>query len=422
MRTPFFPAGGKAFFWPATCIAVTMLGYSLSAAPAEQAPESKGTWRKVSVLNELSRDHPSRRDTGEYARMIDKLNAITAVLRKSPFLARPTGFDIMPHPVLKSTTPYDSYLQGYAFSDKLRQRMRRFLPYSSLVEHFFYLHRRSCPTCPAKGSPRWTGGLRVHVNGLFDIYGPGTRAFLKDRGTGFFIAPSPAKPVGGFTAYEKGAVVVVTRGKRPILKPVSNREYLQARIRAKEKEMAEVRMKMKRGGNRRRGGRTPAQMREQMDKMEKLYLQMGKPELAAKMKALMELQIKRIEEQEKGPNSPQALLAAGAEKYMEGATEYVKAMRKRLAGMSSQERKQQAYISGKREYMPSMLASKGVEYARPLVKFNRRFFPRDKDKTKSYVFVLVFHGFRDKKPALTPEKRRQLQSQIDWKGLYKLLE
>ena len=106
----------------------------------------------------------------------------------------------------------------------------------------------------------------MHVNNLFDIYPPGTVAVLEDRGVGFFIAPLPAKPVGGFPAYEDGRVVVLTRSKRPILMPVSNREFLLARIRGKEEQMAEQRMKMRAGSNRRR--RTPAQMREAMDRQE----------------------------------------------------------------------------------------------------------------------------------------------------------
>lgn len=420
MRTPFLSAGGKAFFWPATFIALTMLGVSLSAAPPKEAPESKGAWRKAEVLNRMSWDKANRQDDGEYARMFGKLNAITAVLRKSPFLASPRGFDIMPNLVLQNTTPYESHRQGFALSAKLRRRMRKTLPYVSFVEHYFYLQRKSCPTCPAEGSPRWTGGLRVHVNSLFDIYWPGTRPVLEDRGAGFFIAPPPAKSVGGFPAYDDGTVVVLTRSKRPILKPVSNREYLQARIRAKEKQMAGQRMKMRAVRNRPR--RTPAQMRVAMDRREKLFIQIGKPELAVRMRAAMELQIKQMEELEKGPNSPRALRAASTKKYMQGATEYVKALRKRLAAMSSKEKRRQAYLSGKREYLPSMVASKGVESAHPLVKFNRRFFSRVKDKTKFYLFVVVFHGFRDRTPALTPAKRRLLQSQIDWKGLYKLLE
>lgn len=420
MRTPFLPAGGKTFFWPAAFIAMTMLGVSLSAAPPKEAPEAKGAWRKAKVSNQLSWDEPNRQDDGEYARVFGKLNAITAVLRKSPFLASPRGFDIMPSLELKNITPYDSHRKGFALSAKLTGRMQKFLPYSPFVEHYFYLQSKSCPTCPAEGSPRWTGGLRVHVNNLFDIYPPGTVAVLEDRGVGFFIAPLPAKPVGGFPAYEDGRVVVLTRSKRPILMPVSNREFLLARIRGKEEQMAEQRMKTRAGSNRRR--RTPAQMREAMNRQEKLFIRIGKPKLAARMKAAMELQIKQIEEREKSGNSPEAQLAVAFEKYMQGATEYVNAMRKRLAAMSPQEKKRQVYLSGKREYQPSMVASKDVEYARPLIKFNRRFFRRNKDKTKYFVLVVVFHGFRDRTPALTPAKRRLLQSQIDWKGLYELLE
>ncbi len=90
--------------------------------------------------------------------------------------------------------------------------------------------------------------------------------------------------------------------------------------------------------------------------------------------------------------------------------------------MSPARRKAQVHISGKRDFLPSLVAPAGEPTARPLVRFNLHFFPRDRDRTRIHALVVLFHGFREKRPAMSPAKRRELQAQINWKALYSLLD
>ncbi len=190
----------------------------LMAPPQDRAHARPGAWRPSSF--DRPYDPHSELSRTEFKVVTEKLRAISEVLRESPVLKSPVGFEI-------------AVRHAAGFSTEAFRETSKQLPGSSVtVQLFRYI--QTCETCPIEPEAESSAHIVIRFNNIYPLFPLWQKPYENDDQGPIYVGPFKKGDLAGFSVYQapgRGPKFVLTnRVTRPVLVPVSQERYLRARI------------------------------------------------------------------------------------------------------------------------------------------------------------------------------------------------
>ena len=254
-------------------------------------------------------------------------------------------------------------------------------------------------------------------------------------GARIYLKPEKTGEIAGFPVFESNTMLI-TNSRTPYWIPVSREQYLRAAMRAEELQVAKARTGLAAAGDPYRDwmkGKT--QLRADR---ERLYADMKKtdPKAADEMRRAAEEAEAAMEQGLKESTAALAALAQGASDPFQSLEDALTSLRSELASLSPDERKSDAWYSGRDEGRHSHLTDAGAPDARPLIKTNPGFLDRARPRTAFQLAAVQFswagyHGTHSARPedyanedissAIALARMSQMAQTTDWRKVAGLL-
>jgi hypothetical protein len=375
-----------------------------------------GHWRDwVNEIN-IGRDRTGPAlNTNETDAIIDRLTAIGEIIRSTPVLSKPVGFEVKP--VRRINVVLSELVE------QIRQNNRPVPAELHIYLYPYFLRDGRI----FEGEELWAhrGVLSVFVNNPAPGWATGYRTV---NGEQWYTEPKLVERTGNVTRYEahvlarreaQQLLLVAPGDLPPLWTPVTREEFIKDEIGLQETQLEEGREKLARLPS------ADARNKQVIEGMQRAYEQMKtiNPEAAEQMRTQMDEAIKQMTAEQDGASEQERAMREGAHRRLDELEQRIGAMRAELNSMSPTDRRSQAsIILDPQQTDITGLAKPDTPGASPLVRINPDLFGADTSPTAFLFLIITPNPERGRGDDLAREKLDEIIRDIDWNKLAEVLD
>jgi hypothetical protein len=375
-----------------------------------------GHWRDwINEIN-IGRDQTGPAlSTNETDAVLDRLTAIGEIIRSTPVLSKPVGFEVKPVRRI-----------NVVLSDLVEQIRQNNRPVPAELHIYLYPYFLRDGRI-FEGEELWAhrGVLSVFVNNPAPGWATGYRTV---NGEQWYTKPKLVDRTGNVTRYEahvlarreaQQLLLVAPGDLPPLWTPVTREEFIWDEIGVQEKQLEEGREKLARLPS------ADARNRQVIEGMQRAYEQMKaiNPEAAEQMRAQMDEAIKQMTAEQDGASEQERAMREGAQQQHDELEKRIGAMRGALNSMSPADRRSQAsIILDPQQTDITGLAKPGAQGASPLVRINPDLFGAGTSSTAFRFLIITPNPERGRGDDWAKEKLDEIIGGIDWNKLAEVLD
>jgi hypothetical protein len=370
-----------------------------------------GHWRDwVNEIN-ISRDRTGPAlSTNETDAVLDRLTAIGEIIRSTPVLSKPIGFEVKP--VRRINVVLSELVE------QIRQNNRPIPAELHIYLYPYFLRDGRI----FEGEELWAhrGVLSIFVNNPAPGWATGYRTV---NGEQWYTEPKMVDRSGDVTRYEahvlarreaQQLLLVAPWDLPPLWTPVTREMFIRDEISVQEKQLEEGREKLAQLPS------ADARNKQVIEGMQRAYEQMKtiNPEAAEQMRAQMDEAINQMTAGQDGASEQERAMREGAQRQLDELEQRIGAMRAELNSMSPANRRSQAsIILDPQQTDITGLAKPGTTGASPLVRINPDLFGAGTSPTAFRFLIITLNPERGRGDDWAKEKLDEIIRDIDWEKL-----